>query len=99
MLLKDAFEATIKLVKPHSCSTESTPSLQQPLVVIDYTEEMKTVASERAYSQLSASPKVAEVYTLITQKSATDFDRFRLATSLRHTLMCLFTHEVTCGAC
>ena len=56
-LLKDTFEATIKLVRPHSCSTESTPSFQQPLVVIDYTEEMKTVASERAYSQLSKSAR------------------------------------------
>ena len=37
------------------------PSLQQPLVIIDYTEEMKTAASERAYSQLSKSARALAI--------------------------------------
>ena len=53
--MKDSSEPTIRLVRPHSCSTESSP--EQPLAFVDYTEEMKTVASERAYSQLSKSAR------------------------------------------
>ena len=61
-LLKGSSEPTVRLVRPHSCSTESSP--EQPLVVVDYTEEMRTVASERAYSQLSKSARTLalEVY-------------------------------------
>ena len=33
----------------------------QPLVIIDYTEEMKTAASERAYSQLSKSARALAI--------------------------------------
>ena len=60
--MKDSSEPTIRLVRPHSCSTESSP--EQPLAFVDYTEEMKTVASERAYSQLSKSARTLalEVY-------------------------------------
>ena len=67
-LVKDESIATMKEIRPHSCSTrphscstESAPSLQQPLVVVDYTEEMKTAASERAYSQLRKSPRALAI--------------------------------------
>ena len=56
-----ASAAIIKKVRPHSCSIESKPSQQQPLVIIDYTEEMKTAAAERAYSQLSKSPRTLAI--------------------------------------
>ena len=60
-LQKDEGIAAMKVIRPHSCPTESAPSLQQPLVVVDYTEEMKTAASDMAYSQLSKSPRALAI--------------------------------------
>lgn len=68
---KEETIARMKEIRPHSCSTASKTSLQQPLVIIDYTEEMKTAASERAYSQLNKSARTLaiEIYEEFERKA------------------------------